>query len=104
VRISAQPAVDNPNLVIIELEFDTEGQAEALLTAMREVWSRVEGRIMMNPQTYLACCSRAVLSWINLSEHMDQPPGPAINLAAPAGEGAPAESANSQLRAETSAR
>ena len=42
--------IDNPNFVMIDLEFDTVGQAEALLAAMRAVWGRVEGTIMMNPQ------------------------------------------------------
>ena len=42
--------VDDPNYVMIDLEFDTTSQAEALLAAMRVVWARVEGTIMMNPQ------------------------------------------------------
>lgn len=42
--------IDDPNYVMIDLEFDTPGQAEALLAAMRVVWSRVEGRVMTNPQ------------------------------------------------------
>jgi hypothetical protein len=42
--------VDNPNYVMIDLEFDTASQAEALLAAMRVVWGRVEGTIMMNPK------------------------------------------------------
>jgi hypothetical protein len=42
--------VDNPNYVLIDLEFDTTSQAEALLNAMRTVWQRVEGTIMTNPQ------------------------------------------------------
>lgn len=44
-------ATDNPNFVLIDLEFDTASQAESLLAAMRTVWSRVEGTIMMSPQT-----------------------------------------------------
>jgi hypothetical protein len=43
-------AVDNPKYVMIDLEFDTANQAEALLAAMRAVWGRVEGKIMTNPQ------------------------------------------------------
>lgn len=43
-------AVDDPNYVMIDLEFDTAEQAEALLSAMRSVWSRVEGTIMTNPK------------------------------------------------------
>jgi hypothetical protein len=43
-------AIDEPNYVMIDLEFDTVSQAETLLAAMRVVWGRVEGTIMMNPQ------------------------------------------------------
>ena len=43
-------ASDDPNYVLIDLEFDTAQQAEALLAAMRVVWGRVEGTIMMNPK------------------------------------------------------
>ena len=42
--------IDDPKYVIIDLEFDTTKQAEALLAAMRVVWSRVQGTIMTNPQ------------------------------------------------------
>ncbi len=44
-------AVDDPNYVMIDLEFGTVGQAEALLAAMREVWNRVEGTIMTSPRS-----------------------------------------------------
>ncbi len=43
-------AVDDPNYVLIDLEFDTVQQAEALLAAMRVVWGRVEGTVMTNPK------------------------------------------------------
>ncbi len=46
-------SVDDPNYVLIDLEFDTIREAEALLTAMRGVWARVEGKIMMNPKTQI---------------------------------------------------
>ncbi len=42
--------IDDARFVMIDLEFDTASQAEALLAAMRVVWGRVEGRIMTNPQ------------------------------------------------------
>ena len=42
--------INDPNYVMIDLEFDTPSQAEALLAAMRVVWGRVEGTIMMKPQ------------------------------------------------------
>lgn len=44
-------ALDDPNIVMIDLEFDTQGEAEALLAAMREVWGRVSGTVMRDPQT-----------------------------------------------------
>ena len=49
--------VDNPNYVMIDLEFDTTKEAEALLAAMRVVWGRVQGTIMSDPK---ACIVEAV--------------------------------------------
>jgi ribosomal protein L35AE/L33A len=46
-------SMDDPNYVMIDLEFDDKSEAEALLAAMREVWSRVEGTIMWNPQAHI---------------------------------------------------
>ena len=42
--------IDDQNYVMIDLEFDTLSQAEAFLTAMRAVWGRVEGTIIMSPK------------------------------------------------------
>jgi len=42
--------INDPNYVMIDLEFDNPSQAEALLAAMRTVWNRVEGTIMMDPK------------------------------------------------------
>ena len=49
-RYQISRAVDDPNYVMIDLEFDTVSQAEGLLAAMRVVWGRVEGTIMMSPK------------------------------------------------------
>ncbi len=43
-------SMDDPSYVLIDLEFDTKTEAEALLAAMRQVWSRVEGQVILNPQ------------------------------------------------------
>ena len=43
-------AVDDPKTVMIDLEFDTTKDAEALLAAMRVVWGRVQGTVMSDPQ------------------------------------------------------
>lgn len=45
--------VDDPNFVLIDLEFDTRGEAEALLAAMRKVWASVEGTLMWNPRAQI---------------------------------------------------
>lgn len=43
--------VDDPNYVMIDLEFDTASQAEATLASLHILWGSVEGTIIMNPQT-----------------------------------------------------
>ena len=45
--------VDNPNHVMIHLEFDTLSQAEALLAALRNLWKNVQGKIIMSPQVQI---------------------------------------------------
>ena len=39
-------AVDDPNFVMIDLEFDTADGAEALLASLRVIWERVQGTLM----------------------------------------------------------
>ena len=45
--------LDDQNYVMIDLEFDTKNEAQALLNAMRHVWERVEGSVMWNPQAWI---------------------------------------------------
>jgi hypothetical protein len=47
-------AVDDPNFVVIELEFDSVSDAEALLAAMQAVWGRVQGSLIDSPRTRIA--------------------------------------------------
>ena len=42
--------VDNPNYAIIELDFDTFEEAEAMVAKLKKLWSSVEGSVMTNPQ------------------------------------------------------
>jgi hypothetical protein len=49
-RYQVLRSIDDPNYVMIDLEFDTQSEAEALLAAMREVWSRVQGKVVLDPQ------------------------------------------------------
>ncbi len=42
--------VDDRNYVMVDLEFETAIQAEALLSALRALWQRVGGTVMSRPQ------------------------------------------------------
>jgi hypothetical protein len=42
--------IDNPNFVIIDLEFDKLSDAETFLSSLRNLWRSVEGKVMNNPQ------------------------------------------------------
>jgi len=46
--------VDNPDYAIIDLEFDSVSQAESLLAAMQQVWGRVGGTLIHDPQWQIA--------------------------------------------------
>jgi hypothetical protein len=43
--------INDPNYVIIDLQFDSLQEAEDTLTSLRALWNKVEGQIMINPQT-----------------------------------------------------
>jgi hypothetical protein len=50
-RYHVSRSVDDPNYVMIDLEFDSLEDAEGLLTKMRGVWGSGEGqKVMRNPQ------------------------------------------------------
>ena len=42
---------DDPNYVIVHLEFDTLDTAKNLLTALQQLWKQVEGKVMTGPKT-----------------------------------------------------
>lgn len=46
--------LDNPNFAMIDLEFDSLSQAETLLTAVQQVWQRVGGTLIHDPQWRLS--------------------------------------------------
>ena len=41
--------VDDPNYLIVDLEFDDAQQAEAMLSSLRKLWGQVEGTIIAQP-------------------------------------------------------
>ncbi len=47
-------SVDDPNYVMIDLEFNTPEQARALLDAMRAIWAGPAGAIISDPQARIA--------------------------------------------------
>ena len=50
-RYQVLRSVEDPNFVMIDLEFDTVADAEGLLAKMRRVWGSGEGqKVMRNPQ------------------------------------------------------
>jgi hypothetical protein len=49
-RYQVLRSVDDPNYVLIDLEFDTLEEAEGLLTKWRRVWSGDGQKVMRNPQ------------------------------------------------------
>jgi hypothetical protein len=44
-------STEDPNYVIIDLEFESLNEAEDALAALHNLWTKVEGQVMMNPQT-----------------------------------------------------
>ncbi len=42
---------NDPDYVIVQMEFNSLQEAESALAALRKVWANVEGKIMTNPQT-----------------------------------------------------
>jgi hypothetical protein len=49
-RFQVLRSIEDPNYVMIDLEFDSLREAENLLGTMRRVWSGPGQRVMRNPQ------------------------------------------------------
>jgi hypothetical protein len=47
-------AVDDPNYVMIDVEFEGRREAEGLLAAMREIWSRTGNGVSANQRARIA--------------------------------------------------
>ena len=44
---------DDPDYVIVDLEFNNLNDAQETLLALRKLWDKVEGTVMINPQTQI---------------------------------------------------
>lgn len=42
---------DDPNYVVIDMEFDDLRDLEKTLTTLHTLWGQVEGKVMVNPKT-----------------------------------------------------
>ena len=49
-RYRVSRPVDNPNFAIIDLEFDSLSEAETLFAGVQQVWQRVNGTLINDPQ------------------------------------------------------
>jgi hypothetical protein len=49
-RYRVSRGIDNPNYVMIDLEFDRLSEAQALLAGVQQVWGRVSGTLILNPE------------------------------------------------------
>ncbi len=50
-RYKISRKIDDPNYVIVDLEFDNLTDAEACHEKLKSLWNRVEGTVMNNPQS-----------------------------------------------------
>ncbi len=60
-RYQVSRSVEDPNFVMIDLDFDTVEDAEGLLSKMRRVWNSGEGqKVMRNPQARIVDMVEAI--------------------------------------------
>ena len=50
-RYKISRKIDDPNYIIVDLEFDNLSDAEACHEKLRHLWNRVQGTVMNNPQS-----------------------------------------------------
>jgi hypothetical protein len=52
-RYQVHRAIADPNLVMIDLEFDSAAEAERMLEKLRHLWDGPGGAVMRNPQAWI---------------------------------------------------
>jgi hypothetical protein len=52
-RYSILRSMTNPDLVMIDLEFDTVAEAEGALAKLRQLWMGPGGAVMQNPEAHI---------------------------------------------------
>lgn len=53
-RYQVSRRTDDPNVAMIDLEFENKGEAEALLAQVQQVWQRVNGVLIENPRWWFS--------------------------------------------------
>jgi hypothetical protein len=53
-RYQISHPIDKPNFIMIDLEFEQVNDAEGLLAGVQEVWKRVNGTLIHDPQWHFA--------------------------------------------------
>ncbi len=53
-RYQVLRSTENPHFAIIDLEFDNLKQAQSLLAAMQQIWTRVGGTLIQDPRWQFA--------------------------------------------------
>lgn len=51
IRYRIYRPADDPNYVVIDLEFSSMKEAQTALVALQKLWGTVQGKVMVNPQT-----------------------------------------------------
>ena len=46
-------AMDDPDNIMIDLEFETRPEAEAMLSVLRSIWQHVVGKIIGEPRAHI---------------------------------------------------
>ena len=41
---------DNPNYIIVDLEFESHDEAKKLMAALQQLWKQVEGKVITGPK------------------------------------------------------
>ena len=49
-RYQVYQSVDDPKYVVIDLYFDSLEESERALKSVKELWSKVQGTVMVNPK------------------------------------------------------
>jgi hypothetical protein len=49
-RYQVMQASDDPNYVMVDLDFDATDDADAFLVSLRRIWERVQGTLVSSPR------------------------------------------------------